>query len=325
MNTSISKMTNRRNDQSLQKSLVNFKAKSKSRLNAKRLKELFQKNSENGFQEKTKVLNSKCNDNVEEGRLPNVLLKKAEKEKKNLLGRKQIIQNATESKLNCKSKRKYASNTALAQLKAGRFRYLNEQMYTSVGKDSFNYFKKDPEAYEEYHNGFQQQIKKWPINPVDDIIKDLRTCKQKFIIADFGCGDAKIAQTFPERTVHSFDLKALNEYVTECDISKVPLEKESVDIAVLCLSLMGINFQDYLIEASRVLKVGGTLYIAEVISRFENQDMFVKCLKASGFKILTQNWSNKMFALIKLQKIKKKINVNKLTSLKLGPCLYKKR
>ena len=40
------------------------------------------------------------------------------------------------------------------------------------------------------------------------------------VVADFGCGDAKIAQAV-KNEVHSFDLIALNEYVTPCDMANV--------------------------------------------------------------------------------------------------------
>lgn len=76
------------------------------------------------------------------------------------------------------------------------------------------------------------------------------------MIADFGCGEAKIAQAFPTLKVHSFDFVAINNLVTPCDMSKTPLTDESVDIAVFCLSLMGTNLRDYLKEANRVLKLG---------------------------------------------------------------------
>ena len=41
------------------------------------------------------------------------------------------------------------------------------------------------------------------------------------VVADFGCGEAKIAQVLRDVTVHSFDLVALNEHVTACDMKKV--------------------------------------------------------------------------------------------------------
>jgi len=38
------------------------------------------------------------------------------------------------------------------------------------------------------------------------------------VVADFGCGEAKIARSVPN-VVHSFDLVALNEHVTACDMA----------------------------------------------------------------------------------------------------------
>jgi len=40
------------------------------------------------------------------------------------------------------------------------------------------------------------------------------------VVADFGCGDAKIARSVAS-IVHSFDLVALNEHVTACDMAHV--------------------------------------------------------------------------------------------------------
>lgn len=75
------------------------------------------------------------------------------------------------------------------------------------------------------------------------------------VIADFGCGEAKLAASVAQK-VHSFDLVASNDTVTACDMSKVPLSNASVDVVVFCLSLMGTNLRDYLLEANRVLKLG---------------------------------------------------------------------
>jgi ribosomal RNA-processing protein 8 len=50
----------------------------------------------------------------------------------------------------------------------------------------------------------------------------------------------------------------------------VPLKDKQLDVAIFSLSLMGTNFPDFLQEANRVLKQSGTLFIAEVLSRFED-------------------------------------------------------
>jgi len=54
------------------------------------------------------------------------------------------------------------------------FRYINEQLYKSGGKDAKEYFEAEPEAFEAYHEGYQQQVQQWPINPLDVIIKALK-------------------------------------------------------------------------------------------------------------------------------------------------------
>ena len=77
---------------------------------------------------------------------------------------------------------------------------------------------------------------------------------QDYIIADFGCGEAILADSIFQ-TVHSFDLIAINSKVTACDISHTPLLMGSVNVVVFCLSLMGTNIKDYLLEANRVLKM----------------------------------------------------------------------
>ena len=76
------------------------------------------------------------------------------------------------------------------------------------------------------------------------------------VIADFGCGKARLAQTLDGKNfkVVSFDLVAANEYVTACDMANTNLFNNSVDIAVFCLSLMGSNLSQFIKEANRVLK-----------------------------------------------------------------------
>jgi ribosomal RNA-processing protein 8 len=65
------------------------------------------------------------------------------------------------------------------------------------------------------------------------------------VIGDFGCGDAKLAASVPNVT-HSFDLQAVNDRVTVCDVAHVPLEAASLDVAVFSLALMGTNWTDFI-------------------------------------------------------------------------------
>jgi len=173
------------------------------------------------------------------------------------------------------------------RLKGSLFRWINEKFYTITGEEAQILFKEQPDMFLEYHKGFQSQVAQWPTAPVDLFIAQLKKLPSTLRVADMGCGDAKIAQCALQ-TVHSFDLVPINKWITPCDIAHVPLEDKSVDIVLFCLSLMGTNFMDYLVEAHRILVPGGTLKIAEVKSRFNNTDKFVQVLEKLGFELLRQ-------------------------------------
>ncbi|NXF40136.1 RRP8 protein, partial [Nyctibius bracteatus] len=169
------------------------------------------------------------------------------------------------------------------RLLAARFRYINQQLYTCTSREAARLFQSDPEAFDIYHRGFAQQVGRWPENPVHRIVRYLRRRPPSLVVADFGCGDCKIARSVKNK-VHCFDLVPLSPLVTVCDMAKVPLAAESVDVAVFCLSLMGTNLQEILEEANRVLKPGGTLMVAEVASRFEDTRAFLNAMAQLGFK-----------------------------------------
>ena len=106
------------------------------------------------------------------------------------------------------------------------------------------------------------------------------------VVADLGCGDAEIARAMDapskganKKTVHNFDLwQNSRGNVTVCNIADVPLPDGSVDACVFCLSLMGTDYGAFLVEAARILRGGGHLWIAEVTSRAVQ--------RAEGFNIV---------------------------------------
>ncbi|KKA27364.1 hypothetical protein TD95_003203 [Thielaviopsis punctulata] len=191
-----------------------------------------------------------------------------------------------------------------AKLIPARFRHLNETLYTRPSDEALKLFSTTPSLFEEYHAGFRQQVEVWPENPVDGYVALLRaraavrapfvrrgakpekitypnlaatplprthgTC----IMADLGCGDAKLAHALhAERDtlridVRSFDLHAPSPLVTAADIANLPLEDGAVDVAVFCLALMGTNWLDFIDEAYRILHWKGELWISEIKSRF---------------------------------------------------------
>lgn len=202
------------------------------------------------------------------------------------------------------------------KLVSARFRHLNETLYTRPSAESLDLFASDPSMFGEYHEGFRQQVKVWPENPVDSFLADLRrrgkarsgppsrrgrsnggggskkddeaaggkggkadvlplprtqgTC----VIADLGCGDARLAQELQadkdrlRLDVRSYDLQSPHPLVTRADVADLPLADGSVDVAVFCLALMGTNWLDFVEEAYRVLHWKGELWVAEIKSRF---------------------------------------------------------
>jgi ubiquinone/menaquinone biosynthesis C-methylase UbiE len=79
----------------------------------------------------------------------------------------------------------------------------------------------------------------------------------------------------------------VNDDVIACDMAHVPLEDETLDVAVFSLSLMGANFADYVREAHRTLKLDGKLHVIEATSRFSDRQQFLKALELLGFAVVT--------------------------------------
>ncbi|KAM7537441.1 hypothetical protein Aperf_G00000079033 [Anoplocephala perfoliata] len=222
-------------------------------------------------------------------------------------------------------------DSLISDIQASMFRYLNEKLYKCSSDDALKYFKDDPSAFNIYHEGFQNQLRKWPNDPLtwpEEIIKN--EFKDKPVIADMGCGDARLALKLNNiATVHSFDLVAVNERVTVCDMAHTPLSSSSVDVVLFCLALMGTNCRDFFFEANRILKLNGILLIVEVASRFEKSfKKFLKLLKPFGFKI--SKWEitkDTYFVHGYLRKVKdvSGVPISSLPEIKISPCLYKKR
>lgn len=78
---------------------------------------------------------------------------------------------------------------------------------------------------------------------------------KEYVIADLGCGDGRLSKSVPQK-VHSFDLVSLDPSIQACDMSHTPLLASQCNVVVFCLSLMGTNLMDYIMEANRILKNG---------------------------------------------------------------------
>lgn len=243
-----------------------------------------------------------------------------------------------------------------ARLSGSRFRILNEELYTTPSNQSFARFKKNPQLFQEYHDGFRHQVESWPVNPISVMVQKIHAKytrdNEQVVVADFGCGEAQLAKQLLEKQqqqrnknkfqVHSFDLvqptnPETRHLVTPCDMAHVPLPDASVDVGIFCLALMGTNLADFIREAHRVLKPSGTVWIAEVQSRFfedtKNKNpnsgkdaslqSFLRVLANLGFKCVQKDLSNKMFFLLQLTKNGK--TPQKKLTYTAKPCIYKRR
>jgi ribosomal RNA-processing protein 8 len=109
-----------------------------------------------------------------------------------------------------------------------------------------------------------------------------RDHKYHATIADLGCGTASLSYRLQPHlndlhlTIHSFDLSKPTgpsaPLVTVADISALPLQDNSVDVAIFCLALMGTNWLDFIDEAYRILRWRGELWVSEIKSRFGRVD-----------------------------------------------------
>ena len=234
---------------------------------------------------------------------------------------------------NKKNKKSIISSKILNSLEDSKFRIINEKLYKSSSSEALSYFQSNSEDFITYHKGFSLQAKKWPTNPNNLILKTLLLPKYKSMsIADIGCGEASLAQKLIPLgyNIKSFDLFSLNNYVTVADMKNLPIENKEIDLAIYCLSLMNKNFIPFIAEANRILKIGGKLLIAEILSRIVDMPKFLEIFDKYGFNVIKQRNVDNYFEIITFKKIRDCTLSKKDEKLEdtydiLKPCLYKKR
>ncbi|KAM0672874.1 putative methyltransferase [Ordospora colligata] len=201
------------------------------------------------------------------------------------------------------------------KLDGGKFRLLNEKMYRGKGLGKGN--------LQLYHELYGSQVTKWPVNPLDVIIQRIKKMNSELAIADIGCGEARIAKEF--KNVVSLDIHPVTSDVVHCDMSKkIPLDDESMDVAVCCLSMMMSNITSATREVNRILKKEGYWYVAEVRSRIESVNMLGKRFESFGFDVEYVDVTSKQFVLYVLKK-RELLNNRRKKPILLIPCMYKKR
>lgn len=129
----------------------------------------------------TQKLNAKNVSQVNESVVKSV---KKPKQKQKSSKKKEKLKNAaakteqTKSTGN-KNKKRSATSTDFHEdladrLKASRFRYINELLYTHESEEATDIMAQDPDAFTTYHDGYRKQVDQWPLNPLDRIIKSIK-------------------------------------------------------------------------------------------------------------------------------------------------------
>jgi len=158
--------------------------------------------------------------------------------------------------------------------------------------------------YQQLRDNFNQYKKTWGKEPDDEIneiyikdgnkvtyeVIDEQLGNFKGVIADFGCGKNELAK-LRKNTVHGFDFYAVDDSVTACSITNVPLKNESVHAVIISLALCTSDYHLVLEEAYRVLKPKGLLKIVLYFNSKIIKGVINKHLPDIGFKVrkTTQN------------------------------------
>jgi Hypothetical methyltransferase len=187
----------------------------------------------------------------------------------------------------------------------GDFGRMNARWNSSYSHTTYERLQENPEEWMQYHTLYQEARKTWSILPYEEAITWLQK-RSDLVVADFGCGEAMIAKALAGRhTIHSFDFIAINDFVIECDIARVPLEDSCLDVAMFNLALMGLNISDYIREAARTLKLDGQLWIYEVTSHIKDLRGFVRGIELAGFRIIenAEMWKFRYIRAIKSEDV----------------------
>ena len=165
----------------------------------------------------------------------------------------------------------------------GDFTKINTRWNGSRSVVTHKRLQKNKSEWVHYHEEYRKARKDWVMTPYREMVNFYKK-RDGLVIGDFGCGEGFIYKDLSSKhTVHSFDHVAMEEFVTECDFSKTPLNDESLDVAIYSLSMMGSNINEYLHEAHRVLKLDGKINIIEATSRFKDVKKFMIQLQDFGF------------------------------------------
>lgn len=257
---------------------------------------------------------------------------KDDKHETNLVENKDKTKDKMVKSLKSEQKNMSLIDRCKLQMSSSLLRLIDEDLYTS---ESGN-VSVDKERFEAYHDAYASVCDKWPTKPIDFIVKFI---KKRFLVkqhirykfADIGCGmEPKLKMKLPPRyKVLSFDLVSKHKDIIEANMESLPAADESINCAVYSLSLMAKNLGTVILEGKRILKVGGSMLIVEVTSRFEgNEKRFIGKLDRLGLKKKSSQTlkPNGYFTFFHFAKIDSRLDYSpSYKNIELKPCIYKAR
>ena len=156
--------------------------KTKKHNRAKKRSQKSENYSDNGHDESTKILSSVKDITNSSSRKNRKVLERQSAKNDRYTG--PLITNETNTHTNMTDQTNITNNAnvfiqdedteAKRKLKSSRFRFLNEKLYTQSGHESLKMFRNDSEGeqtFKTYHEGYAEQVKKWPLDPLDLLIR----------------------------------------------------------------------------------------------------------------------------------------------------------
>jgi superfamily II DNA or RNA helicase len=168
----------------------------------------------------------------------------------------------------------------------GDFSAMNQRFNSSKSTTMHDRLVRDPEEFYLYHSLYREARETWSEVPYQVIAEQLNK-RPDWAIGDFGCGEALLSKLLRNK-VYSFDHVAIDPSVIACDMAHTGLDAEILDVAVFSLSLMGVNWEDYLKEAFRLLRNGSLLKVSEPASSWaeNNYAILKQGIESAGFELL---------------------------------------
>lgn len=185
----------------------------------------------------------------------------------------------------------------------------------SSSKTTHTRYVNNPDEFMEYHRQREISKESWVEDPVDRVADIINSWSNRYTrIIDMGCGMNKLKTVVNgNKTVQGVDHVNASPDVTviEADMSNLNgiVDDNSMDVAVFCLSLWGVNYKDYFTEAYRILDNDGRMIIVEPSSKFGTDkhfstiDEFVDDVENYGFERTGKVETHNNFVYLKFTKI----------------------